>query len=194
MHGSTGEVHSKAVLVRQWCGWGKLHYRNQEMVGHVKYPGSRFWLLLKRQEVLDYRKAGQERKKVWKKYLRTQTLIWQWKGEPLKSDDRLTRGIRYWEGVWFGQWNSSIRRVYKRHATPFTFGLKHRWTYFLRTLPDIQDLLEPLENAIFLVLIHTFASQCPNMLKWLNFGVQNERIFKPHEASYVMLFKCFCDT
>ena len=26
----------------------------------------------------------------------------------------------------------------------FTFGLKHRWTYFLRTLPDIQDLLEPL--------------------------------------------------
>ena len=30
----------------------------------------------------------------------------------------------------------------------YTFGLKHRWTYFLRTLPDIQDLLEPLEDAI----------------------------------------------
>ena len=30
----------------------------------------------------------------------------------------------------------------------YTFGLKHRWTYFLRTLPDIQDLLEPLEKAI----------------------------------------------
>ena len=30
----------------------------------------------------------------------------------------------------------------------YTFGLKHQWTYFLRTLPDIQDLLEPLENAI----------------------------------------------
>ena len=29
-----------------------------------------------------------------------------------------------------------------------TFGLKHRWTYFLRTLPDIQDLLQPLEEAI----------------------------------------------
>ena len=25
----------------------------------------------------------------------------------------------------------------------YTFGLKHLWTYFLRTLPDIQDLLEP---------------------------------------------------
>ena len=23
----------------------------------------------------------------------------------------------------------------------YTFGLKHHWTYFIRTLPDIQDLL-----------------------------------------------------
>lgn len=30
----------------------------------------------------------------------------------------------------------------------FTFGLKHRWTYYLRTLPDIEGLLEPLERAI----------------------------------------------
>ena len=35
----------------------------------------------------------------------------------------------------------------------FTFGLCHRWTYFLRTLPDIEDLLEPLERAIADVLI-----------------------------------------
>ena len=35
----------------------------------------------------------------------------------------------------------------------FTFGLRHRWTYFLRTLPDIQVLLEPLERAITDVLI-----------------------------------------
>ena len=35
----------------------------------------------------------------------------------------------------------------------YTFGLKQRWTYFLRTLPDIRDLLEPLENAISQVLI-----------------------------------------
>ena len=34
-----------------------------------------------------------------------------------------------------------------------TFGLKHRWTYFLRILPDIQDLLELLEEAISQVLI-----------------------------------------
>ena len=35
----------------------------------------------------------------------------------------------------------------------FTFGLKHRWTYYLRTLPDIEDLLEPLERTISHALI-----------------------------------------
>ena len=35
----------------------------------------------------------------------------------------------------------------------FTFGLRHRWTYFLKTLPDIEDLLEPLERATADVLI-----------------------------------------
>ena len=30
----------------------------------------------------------------------------------------------------------------------YTFGLKHRWTYFLRTVPNIQDLLQPLEDSI----------------------------------------------
>ena len=37
--------------------------------------------------------------------------------------------------------------------TAFTFGLRHRWTYLLRTLPDIEDLVEPLERAIADVLI-----------------------------------------
>ena len=39
-----------------------------------------------------------------------------------------------------------------KHAA-FTFGLRHRSTYFLRTLPDIAHLLEPLEHAISDVLI-----------------------------------------
>ena len=30
----------------------------------------------------------------------------------------------------------------------FTLDLRHRWTYFLRTLPDIECLLGPLEHAI----------------------------------------------
>ena len=36
----------------------------------------------------------------------------------------------------------------------FTFGLRHRWTYY-RTLPDIEELLEPLESAIGNILIPT---------------------------------------
>jgi len=35
----------------------------------------------------------------------------------------------------------------------YAFGLKHRWTNFLRTLPDIQDLLEPLESVMSRTLI-----------------------------------------
>ena len=32
--------------------------------------------------------------------------------------------------------------------TALTFGLKHRWTYVMRTTPDIRDLLRPLEDLI----------------------------------------------
>ena len=35
----------------------------------------------------------------------------------------------------------------------YTFGLKHRWTYFIQTLPGIQDLLQPLQNAIAKVFL-----------------------------------------
>ena len=46
----------------------------------------------------------------------------------------------------------------------YTFGLKHRWTYFLRTLPDIQDLLEPLEDAISHMLIPAITERKCNQL------------------------------
>ena len=35
----------------------------------------------------------------------------------------------------------------------YTFGLRYRWTYYLRTLPNIEDLLEPLERVISDVMI-----------------------------------------
>ena len=35
----------------------------------------------------------------------------------------------------------------------FVFGLRHRWTYFLRALPDIAPFLEPLEHAIADLLV-----------------------------------------
>ena len=46
----------------------------------------------------------------------------------------------------------------------YTFGLKHRWTYFSRTLPDIQDLLEPLQNAIPHILIPAITERKCNQL------------------------------
>ena len=46
----------------------------------------------------------------------------------------------------------------------YTFGLKHRWKYFLRTLPDFQDLVEPLENAISPMLIPEITERKCNQL------------------------------
>ena len=46
----------------------------------------------------------------------------------------------------------------------YTFGLKHRWTYFLRTLPGVQDLLEPLQNAIPHMLIPAITERKCNQL------------------------------
>ena len=68
-------------------------------------------------------------------------------------------------------WISEITKlaefaVTQPHASyaAYTFGLKHRWTYFLRTLPDNQDLLEPLESAISRVLIPVIADrQCDQL-------------------------------
>ena len=42
-------------------------------------------------------------------------------------------------------WVSQVVKLpchnHKRATQPLTFGLRHRWTYFLRTLPDIEHLL-----------------------------------------------------
>jgi len=46
----------------------------------------------------------------------------------------------------------------------YTFDLKHRWVYFLTNLPDIQDLLEPSENAISHMLIPAITERKCNQL------------------------------
>ena len=42
----------------------------------------------------------------------------------------------------------------------FTFGLRHRWTYFMRTLPDIENLLQPLERAISVLIPSLIGRNC----------------------------------
>jgi len=55
------------------------------------------------------------------------------------------------------EWVSEVVKLSKfaerKPQASFSFGLKHRWTYFMRTLADIEDLLEPLEHAIADVFI-----------------------------------------
>jgi len=55
--------------------------------------------------------------------------------------------VNYW--VCCVQQLSKIARV-QPHAAycAFTHGLIGKWTYFLHTIPDISDLLKPLEIAI----------------------------------------------
>ena len=62
------------------------------MVGYAEYPGSRLWLPLKRQEVMDYRKARQERK--CERSISETDIRITIKGEASKSGDKLTRVSR----------------------------------------------------------------------------------------------------
>lgn len=70
------------------------------------------------------------------------------------------------------EWVSEIAQLAEFAATElqacysaYMFGLKHRWTYFLRTIPDSQDLIEPLESAISHVLIPAITGRKCNQLE-----------------------------
>ena len=41
----------------------------------------------------------------------------------------------------------------------FHLSFRHKWTYFLRAIPDKEDLLQPLEVAIWSVLIPTLLNR-----------------------------------
>ena len=48
--------------------------------------------------------------------------------------------------------------------TAFVHGLSTKWTYLSRTVPEIKDLFQPLENAIHQVLIPSITG-CPPVQK-----------------------------
>ncbi len=65
-------------------------------------------------------------------------------------------------------WTDEIKRLAKvatsqPHAAyaAFTHGLSSRWTYLLRTIPGIQDLLIPLENEIHQTFIPALTGRPP---------------------------------
>ena len=54
----------------------------------------------------------------------------------------------------WGKWLDSVAVTQPQvYYTAYTLGLKHQLTYYSRTLPDIEALLEPLECAINHTLI-----------------------------------------
>ena len=42
----------------------------------------------------------------------------------------------------------AVTQPHAAYYAAFTHGLKHKWTYLIRTIPDISDHLQPLEDAI----------------------------------------------
>ena len=77
-------------------------------------------------------------------------------GVALGSRDFLEENV----GEKVKEWVAQVARLAKFATTQpqfsyaaFVFGLRHRWTYFLRTLPDIAPFLEPLEHAIADLLV-----------------------------------------
>ena len=71
-------------------------------------------------------------------------------GAALGSRSHLDWRACKWKGGGLGKWSDKIGGIFSFTASgllsaAFTLGLRHRWTYFLRALPDIDTLLEPLE-------------------------------------------------
>ncbi|EDO31881.1 predicted protein [Nematostella vectensis] len=85
------------------------------------------------------------------------------------ADPKFAGGIQYQKvDKWVGEVTKLAEFALSQPQAcyaEYTFGLKHRYTYFLRTLPDIQDLLEPLENAISNVLIPAITDHRCNPLE-----------------------------
>ena len=61
-------------------------------------------------------------------------------------EDYVNDKVKQWaeEVIKFIEFANSQRQTC---LAAYTFGLKHRWTYFMSTLPDIQELLRPLEDS-----------------------------------------------
>ena len=77
-------------------------------------------------------------------------------GAALGSRSHLDQYVGGKVGDWVGEVTKLAefaRSQQQASYAAFTFGLRHRWTYFIRTLRDIGNLLQPLERAISDVLL-----------------------------------------
>ena len=66
-----------------------------------------------------------------------------------------------------------LSKIGKSHShvayCAYVHGLANKWTYFLRTIPNIFDLLQPLEDAIFHHFIPALVGKPASDLEWALF-------------------------
>ena len=73
--------------------------------------------------------------------------------------------VEEWEGQVIKLAEFALSKPQTCYAA-FTFGLKHRLTYFPRSLPDLEDLLAPLERAKADVLIPCITGHYSRYTSW----------------------------
>ena len=71
-----------------------------------------------------------------------------------------------------GQPNNNSRDPTTRGHSAVTHGLSSKWTYICRTIPDISNLLKPLDNALRTKLIPALTRKSPpSDLEWALFAL-----------------------
>ena len=83
-------------------------------------------------------------------------------GSPAYLEEYVSQKVAEWVGQVVKLAEFATSQPQASYAA-YAFGLRHKWTYFLRTLPDIDELLEPVERATAENLIPSVTSRnCTN--------------------------------
>ena len=171
------------MLVSRWHECSRNTGRVQDMVGRASHRRPTTWLFSKCKEMLANnkfreRRTGQDN--VWwycNKYLNWRTST-PWSFTWIKKAFGRLRRRKSWE------LDSQIVRLAEfaqshpqAGSVADTFGLRHRWTCFLTTLPNIKDLLKPLERAICDILIPSMVDhKCTELER----DILSPRIYESH--------------
>ena len=110
-------------------------------------------------------------------------------GSQVYLDEYVSEKMSHWVGEVVQMAEFALTQPQACYAAN-TFRLKHRCTYFLRTLPDIQDLLKPLENAISQVPIPVITEhRCKQLDRDVRLGglglenpTVNQIVSMPHQS------------
>jgi hypothetical protein len=131
----------KIEQVKEW--WESIQ-ENGPKYGYLPEP-SKSWLITKPQHEEKARQAFRD------SAVKITTEGHKQLGASLGSEDYKQTFVKDKVKEWVSEVNelSEIAKTVPHSAySAFVQGLRHRWTSIMRTIPDISDLLEPLEKAI----------------------------------------------